>query len=168
MGSKDAHSPNAIWVADEKHPPFSAITAEQADTAWPKHAVPGTNGFELIPGLPKITDYDYFVWKGVELDMHPYGACFHDLDERMSTGVIDFLRQKGIDTIIVGGLATDYCVKATVLQLLKNNFQVIVNKAAIRGINPETSRAALKEMQTAGAQLIENASCLIHDDISHK
>lgn len=154
IGSKDAHSPKAVWVANEKQPVFSRIEAEQADLAWPVHAVPGTKGFELIKGLPKITEYDYFVWKGVEPDIHPYGACYHDLHERMSTGVIEFLRSHEISTVIVGGLATDYCVRATVLQLLKAKFQVIVNLGACRGVAENTTKKAIDEMKSAGAVLV--------------
>ncbi len=127
------------------------------DQRWVSHAVPGTQGFELIAGLPSVTDYDYFVWKGIELDMHPYGACYHDFAQRMSTGVIEFLRIKGVSTVIVGGLATDYCVKTTVLQLLAAGFKVIVNLAACRGIAENTTAEAKKGMTAAGAILISSA-----------
>lgn len=162
IGSKEAHNPGAIWVADEKNPVLSPISGENVDVRWPLHSVPGTRGFELIDGLPKITEYDYFIWEGIELDMHPYGACYHDIAERLSTGVIEFLRQNHITTIIVGGLATDYCVKTTVLQLLRANFEVIVNLAACRGLTPQTTRAALQSMQKAGAILTPSSAALKH------
>lgn len=151
IGSKDAHSPHAIWVSDAKHPPLSRLNAPQADIYWPVHAVPGTPGFELIAGLPKPEKYDYFVWKGVELDLHPYGACYHDLQETLSTGVIEFLQAHAITTVIVGGLATDYCVKTTVLQLCRTGITVIVNLAACRGIDSKTTEIAINDMQAAGA-----------------
>lgn len=160
IGSKDAHSPYAKWLADIHHPAFSHLNGQQYDIAFPIHAVPGTKGFELITGLPKITDYDFFVWKGIELDMHPYGACYHDLQEKMSTGVIEFLRIRGIETVLVGGLATDYCVLATVLQLRRAKFKVIVNKAACRGVSPEKTTKALLEMEAAGAILVENSAAV--------
>lgn len=162
VGSKDAHSPKAIWVADQDHPQYSSIITANTDVRWRLHAVPGTKGFELIDGLPTIPEYDYFIWKGVELDMHPYGACYHDFAERMSTGVIEFLRAKNITTIIVGGLATDYCVKNTVLQLCKADFKVIVNLAACRGIAEDTIYTAQQSMQTAGAILINSSAELCH------
>lgn len=160
LGSKDAHSPHAVWVADDEHPPLTPLSGDNVDRYWVRHAEPGTAGFELIQGLPNVTDYDYFVWKGVELDMHPYGACYHDFAARLSTGVIEFLKQHEVRLVIVGGLATDYCVKATVLQLLKAGFAVIVNVAACRGLDPETTQHALTEMENAGAQLIESAAQL--------
>jgi len=156
IGSKDAHSPQSVWVASEEQPMFSAVEGENVNIAWNQHAVPGTKGFELIAGLPNPSEYDFFVWKGVELNMHPYGACYHDLKERMSTGVIEYLRVKGVETVIVGGLATDYCVKTTAIQLRKAGFEVIVNLDACRGINEETVEQAISEMTKIGIEVIES------------
>lgn len=163
IGSKDAHSRQAIWVADDKHPAFSVVEGDNVDIRWLPHAEPGTLGFELIAGLPPVTGYDFFVWKGVELDMHPYGACYHDFAEKLSTGVIEFCRQRGITHIIVGGLATDYCVKTTVMQLLGAGFDVIVNLAATRGIADETVQRALVDMRQSGAVIIDSAEQLIEN-----
>jgi len=151
VGSKDAHSMASLWVDSDKNPQFSQIAGyENLDIRWKVHGVPGTFGFKLIEGLPKVIDYDFFVWKGIELDMHPYGMCYHDLNQKMSTGVIEWLRNKGVYVCIVGGLATDYCVKVTVLQLLKAGFFVILNLSACRAIDSETEKAAIQEMQTEG------------------
>lgn len=159
VGSKDAHSPNAIWVATDEHPQFSPIEGKNVDIRWKVHSVPGTKGFELIAGLPPVTEYDFMVFKGVEPDMHPYGACYHDLGDTMSTGVIEWLDSVGIKVVLVGGLATDYCVKTTVLQLLRANFLVVVNIGACRGIMvPEGVDAAIEEMRVAGAVIIRSAS----------
>ena len=160
IGSKDAHSPKALWIANQEQPVFSTIQGENMDMRWPPHAIPGTLGFELLKGLPPITAYDYFVWKGIELDMHPYGACYHDFAERLSTGVIEFLRAKQIRTVLVGGLATDYCVKTTVLQLLRASFLVIVNLSACRAIDLRSEEQALKEMQQAGAIIVPTLNSL--------
>ncbi|MCW8877013.1 MAG: isochorismatase family protein [Kangiellaceae bacterium] len=156
VGSKDAHSPKSVWVASEEQPMFSPIDGDNVDIAWNQHAVPGTKGFELIEGLPLPANYDFFVWKGVELDMHPYGACYHDLAEEMSTGVIEYLKVKGIETVIVGGLATDYCVKTSATQLKRAGFEVIVNLDACRGISEETTNSAIEEMQLSGIQVVNN------------
>ncbi|MCH2546599.1 MAG: isochorismatase family protein [Alphaproteobacteria bacterium] len=156
IGSKDAHSPQAVWVADMHNPQFSPVEGANVDIRWNKHAVPGTKGFELIEGLPHPAEYDFFVWKGIEPDMHPYGACYHDLADTRSTGVIEWMRAKHITHVIVGGLATDYCVKTTVLQLLAAGFSVIVNLAACRGIAQDTVTSAMQEMREAGAILISN------------
>ena len=158
IGSKDAHSPQAIWVANELHPCLSPLKGENVDVHWNLHAVPGTTGFELLDGLPRPKDYNYFVWKGIELDMHPYGACYHDFAEQLSTGVIDYLQVNNIDTVIVGGLALDYCVKKTILQLRHSDFTVILNLAATRGIAKASIDATLEEMRQHHVLLIESAS----------
>jgi nicotinamidase/pyrazinamidase len=154
IGSKEAHPSHAIWISDENHPPLSEIKGDNVDLRWPAHCIPGTKGFELIQGLPHPSEYDYFVWKGIEPDMHPYGSCFHDLNETLSTGIIEFLKDKKVTTVIVGGLATDYCVKNTVTQLLRSNFQTIVNLGACRGLSVLTTELAIQEMQRKGAIVI--------------
>ncbi|MBS0350828.1 MAG: isochorismatase family protein [Proteobacteria bacterium] len=162
IGSKEAHSRQAIWVTNHTHPILSPVPGDNVDVHWPPHSIPGTKGFELIDGLPAITDYDFFIWEGIELDMHPYGACYHDLAEKLSTGVIEFLRQKKVNTVIVGGLATDYCVKTTALQLLRANFQVVLNLAACRGLNPETIQIALDTLQKAGAKIVSGSEAVVN------
>lgn len=140
VGSKDAHPANPIWLATPDHPVLSQVKGQaNADLYWPSHCVVGTRGFELLPGLPAPENYDYFVWKGMEPHLHPYGACFHDQQNLLSTGVIEWLREKEIQYVIVGGLATDYCVATTVTQLLDVGFQVYLNVAACRGISKEGS-----------------------------
>lgn len=161
VGSKDAHSPQAVWVADAANPQFSPVQGRDVDIRWNVHAVPGTKGFELISGLPHPADYDFFVWKGIEPDMHPYGACYHDLANTRSTGVIEWLRARGVSHVILGGLATDYCVKTTVLQLCDAGFNVVVNLAACRGIAPDTVAEAQQAMQAAGAVFVNS-----HHDIT--
>eukprot|EP01130_Rhizamoeba_saxonica_P004803 TRINITY_DN1952_c0_g1_i2.p1 TRINITY_DN1952_c0_g1~~TRINITY_DN1952_c0_g1_i2.p1 ORF type:complete len:128 (-),score=32.93 TRINITY_DN1952_c0_g1_i2:51-434(-) len=121
----------------------------------------GTPGAELIDGLPSVTDYDFFVWKGIEPDMHPYGACFHDLSNTKSTGVIEWLRASGVNTVVCGGLATDYCVKNTVLQLVDAGFEVLLYLPGCRGIASDTCESALKEMGDKGVTLVQSKEELI-------
>ena len=161
LGSKDAHSPKAIWVTDDPSKIGApGVAGDNVEEHWPVHAVPGTAGFELLPDLPRPVDYDFFVWKGVELDMHPYGACYHDIAETMSTGVIEWLRAREITDVLVGGLATDYCVKATALQLAKAGFTTHLNLAACRGISAETTREAIEQMRATGVQILDDLSSL--------
>ncbi len=162
LGSKEAHPPHALWEANSQHQAFSPLIGiKNANTYWPKHCIPGTKGFELIAGLPHPQDYHFFVWKGVEPDMHPYGSCYHDIAEKLSTGLIEFLKYNGIKTVLVGGLATDYCVKTTVLQLLKADFQVIVDLGACRGLRSDTTQEAISEMQEKGAIIIQSTQELL-------
>ena len=155
--TKDAHSPSAKWLVENPADMLKPTGLNDADLTWVSHAIVGTYGYELLDGLPQTKEYDYCVWKGVDPELHPYGACFHDIEEKLSTGLLEWLKCKGADMIIVGGLATDYCVKTTVLQLLKGGkWKIIVNAAACRGIAPDTVNAAWKEMSDAGAVILEN------------
>lgn len=158
VASRDAHSPKAVWIADANHAPLTPVTGyADSDLYWPSHAIVGTKGFEFIPGLdPKA--YAFQVYKGIEPDKHPYGACYHDLKDTLSTGVIEFLQSRGIKAVICGGLATDYCVKNTVLQLVRAGFTVILNLAACRGIAPDTVAAALDEMRGAGVIIVNSSA----------
>jgi nicotinamidase/pyrazinamidase len=117
--------------------------------------VPGTPGFELLDGLPAPIDYDFFVWKGSSRICTPMAPAIHDLAERRSTGLIEFLQARGVTTVLVGGLATDYCVKTSVLQLRRAGFRVIVHLDACRGIAPETIDQARTQMIEAGAELAQ-------------
>lgn len=160
IGTKDAHPRNAVWVASDEAPVLSPIEGPHVDVRWPVHCVPGTKGFSLIKGLPHPADYDFFIWKGVETDLHPYGVCYHDLKEKLSTGLIEYLHHHHIKTVLIGGLATDYCVKVTALQLQRAGFQTIVNLAASRGLTPETTQTAIETMRQQGITLIDSCEAI--------
>lgn len=150
VGSKDAHSPQAPWVVADAAQMLQPTGLEHADLTWVSHCVPGTEGFTLLDELPTPYEYDYFVWKGVEPDLHPYGACYHDLHGKLSTGVIEYLNSRGVTQVIVGGLALDFCVKTTALQLAAAGFKVIIHLPACRAISEQGAAQAIQDMQQAG------------------
>lgn len=150
LGSKDAHAPNAAWVVPSHAEMLQPLALANADLTWVSHCVPGTPGFELLAGLPAPVDYDFFVWKGIEPDMHPYGACYHDLADKRSTGAIEYLKVQGVGAVIVGGLALDFCVKTTALQLRAAGFQVLLYLPACRAISENGATAAMNEMTAVG------------------
>lgn len=164
VGTKDWHPPTALWIATEELPQFSDVEGKNVDIAWNAHCIAGTVGAELLDGLPHPSEYDFFVWKGMEPDMHPYGNCYHDLQENLSTGLIEYLRGKSIENIIVAGLATDYCVKTTAIQLKKASFNVMVNLEASRGISIDTINSSIDEMKNLGISVMENLGQLIIKD----
>lgn len=162
VASKDAHNPQGTWIATPEFPQFSVVGTPNVDIHWNRHCEVGTKGFEFLPGLPYHLAYDFVAYKGIEKDCHPYGACYHDLGDTRSTGVIEFLKGKSITTVIVGGLATDYCVKTTAIQLKKAGFDVIVNLAACRAIDFNGSKdAALAEMAALGIKIVESEADII-------
>lgn len=158
--SKDCHPAEAPWIAQSAAEIMQPVDGDfpDLDIKWPLHCVVGTKGNQLIPELPSESVYDLVIEKGNNPLMHPYGACYHDLSETISTGAIEWLDKRGIKTVIVGGLATDYCVKTTVLQLLRAGLRVIINLAACRGVAEETSTQAIEDLRVAGADLIMSST----------
>ena len=161
--SKDCHPSEAPWITRKPEQIMTPVEGDYPglDVKWPSHCVVGTEGNHLIPGLPAEATYDLVIEKGKDPLHHPYGACYHDLAEKKSTGAIEWLKEHNIEEVIVGGLATDYCVKNTVLQLCKAGFKVLVNLGACRGVAEDSSTLALTEMQSAGARLITTSSELV-------
>jgi nicotinamidase/pyrazinamidase len=161
--SKDCHPAEAPWVAHSSAEVMQPVSGNypDLDIKWPPHCVVGTEGNRLLPGLPEEADYDLVIEKGQNPLMHPYGACFQDLQENISTGAVEWLRKQGVETLLLGGLATDYCVKTTGLQLLQAGFRVILNLAACRGVAAETSRQSLEELRSGGAELVTSSRELV-------
>jgi nicotinamidase/pyrazinamidase len=118
---------------------------------WPVHCVQGTPGAELHPSLDRAK-VDVVVDKGQDAASEGYSA-FQD------TGLAELLRSRGVDRLYVAGLATDYCVKHTVLDALREHFDVVVIEDAIRGVDAKSgdSERAVEEMKAAGAELATSA-----------
>jgi nicotinamidase/pyrazinamidase len=120
---------------------------------WPVHCVQGTHGAEFHRDL-KLTPEITIVSAGMAADEDGYSGFLG----RDSTGraLAALLRDRGVDRLFVGGLATDYCVKHTVLDGIQEGFQVMLIADAVRGVNlnPDDSEQAIKEMSAAGASVI--------------
>lgn len=120
---------------------------------WPVHCVERTRGAEFHPKL-KLDDAVVFS-KG--MDPNDDGG-YSGFDGTTESGVSleAFLRSKGITHLLIGGLATDYCVKATVLDALKRGFKVTLECKAIRSVdlNSGDGEKAIKEMTDAGAIIL--------------
>jgi nicotinamidase/pyrazinamidase len=112
---------------------------------WPPHCVQNTPGAELHSSLDR-TKVDVVVDKAQDPFTQGYSS-FH------GGNLADILRERGVDHVWIGGLATDYCVKNTVLDARREGFDVTVVTDAIRGIDvePGDSERALEEMGRAGA-----------------
>jgi len=153
--SKDVHPANAIWLANSKKPQFTPVKGENVDIAWNAHCMSGTYGMELIDGLPEMKEYDFFLAKGFEPDLHPYSSCYHDLNKKISTGLIEWYESKNITTVIVAGLATNFCVSETCKDLSEAGFQVILNLGGCRGIGTE------EEINKIGNELVDTFNVII-------
>ena len=128
------------------HPADHGSFAERGGP-WPVHCVQGTPGAELHPELDR-SRIDVVVDKG----QNPSTEGYSGFDE---TGLASLLRERGIDSVTVVGLATDYCVKNTALDALREGFEVTVDSTAVRGVNvqPGDDERALDELRAAGAQV---------------
>ena len=114
---------------------------------WPEHCVAGTPGAELHPGLDAAR-VDVIVDKGKD----PATEGYSGFD---GTNLAALLRARGIDRVTVAGLATDYCVRATALDALREGFAVTLDTAASRGIDatPGDVDRALDEVRAAGGEV---------------
>jgi len=117
---------------------------------WPPHCVQGTKGAEFHPDL-KPAPSVIIITKGTDPEEDSY-SCFQSYDSE-GKPFAKSLKEKGVKHLYVGGLATDYCVRATVLDALKAGFSVTLLIDAIKGVDikPGDSAKALEEMEKAGA-----------------
>jgi nicotinamidase/pyrazinamidase len=118
---------------------------------WPPHCVRGTAGANFHCQLA-IDSRVIVASKGESPATDGYSGFDALTPEQTRLG--DFLRARGVRRLYVGGLATDYCVKHTVLDGLKAGFEVVILEGAIRGVNlqPDDSKHAMEEMLRAGAE----------------
>jgi nicotinamidase/pyrazinamidase len=119
---------------------------------WPPHCVQGTYGAEFHPAL-KLGTNVVIVSKGMGAAEDSYSGF--QASDASGASLSALLCEKDVQRIFVGGLATDYCIKHTVLDGLKEGLKVTVLEDAIRGVNlhPDDSREAIAEMLRAGADI---------------
>jgi len=117
---------------------------------WPVHCVQGTAGAEFHPEL-SLTDDTTVVRKGQTSAAY---SGFEGRDEH-GTALADLLEDRGIDTIDIVGLATDYCVKATALDAQRSGLSVRVLLPLVAGVSPTSTTEALDEMRGAGITIDE-------------
>ncbi|MBA3540603.1 MAG: bifunctional nicotinamidase/pyrazinamidase, partial [Deltaproteobacteria bacterium] len=124
---------------------------------WPPHCVQDTPGAELHADLPRdrIT---HVVRKGTDPEIDSYSAFF-DNGKRKATGLGDWLRAHDVTELYVLGLATDYCVKFTVLDALELGFEVWLIEDGCRPVDlaPGDGERAIAAMRAAGATIVDSA-----------
>jgi len=119
---------------------------------WPVHCVQNSHGAEFHPDLiddPRIT----IISKGIDESADGYSGFD-------GTQLAQLLREQGVEEVWVGGLATDYCVKYTVLDARTLGYNVFVVEDGCRGVNlqPGDSATALDQMLAAGARVVTSAN----------
>ncbi len=120
---------------------------------WPDHCVQGSAGAEFHPAL--ATDPAHLVVrKGFRPQIDSYSAFFEN-DQTTPTGLEGYLRTRGVETLVLVGLATDFCVNFSALDAARLGFDVSVDLVACRGIDLDGSMEAAKTgMVQAGVKLL--------------
>ncbi len=140
-----------VFASRDWHPPISRHFRDYGGI-WPIHCVQGTLGAELHPRL-ELPASAVVVSKGDDPNEDAYSAFQAHLPDGEALG--ETLRRFGIDRVYVGGLATDYCVKSTVLDALAEGFAATFLVDASRGVNlrPHDAELAIEAMVRAGAKV---------------
>lgn len=143
-------APVACVVYTRDSHPVNHCSFQSQGGPWPAHCVVGTKGWEYPPGLTIVRDALH-VNKAMEVDKDAYSA-FEE------TGLANQLRSRHVRRCLVTGLATDYCVKATVLDALREGFDTWLVTDAVAAVNatPGDEERAILEMRSAGACLVDS------------
>ena len=142
-----------IYASRDWHPPDSRHF-QTFGGRWPPHCVAGSEGAGLRPDLQVPRDV-ILISTGLHRDEDGYSAF--EGATPAGVGLAEALRRSGVSELYVGGLATDYCVRASVLDARRAGFPVTVLLDGIAGIGAEDSARALDEMREAGARLASSA-----------
>ncbi|NJE77477.1 isochorismatase family protein, partial [Thermococcus sp. ES12] len=110
------------------------------------HCVQNTKGAEIVIELPEDA---IIISKADEPDKEAYSGF-------EGTDLAKILKEKGVKKVYLCGVATEYCVRATALDALKEGFEVYLLQDAIKGINAEDEEKALKELKEKGANVIDS------------
>jgi nicotinamidase/pyrazinamidase len=147
-----------VYASRDWHPDVTSHFAQYGGT-WPVHCVQGTPGAGFHADL-RLPQTSTVVSKGEQVNSAGYSA----FEGRTSNGtnLLADLRRRGITHLFVGGLATDYCVKHSVLDALLSGLRVIVLEDAIAGVevNPGDSARALADMREKGAEVVSRGGSL--------
>ncbi|HWO02614.1 MAG TPA: bifunctional nicotinamidase/pyrazinamidase [Blastocatellia bacterium] len=142
-----------IVISTQDWHPANHISFKAQGGPWPPHCVQGTRGAELHPELNAKAIGNY-LRKASSPDKDDYSE-FEGKDEQ-GRSLDQVLKSHNVNRIFVAGLATDYCVLATVLDGLKLGFEVFPIADAMRAVDvePEDGARALRQMAEAGAHLV--------------
>ncbi len=137
-----------VFATRDWHPEGHSSFRSQGGP-WPPHCLAGTEGAAFPPALQLPPDTE-LISKGTDIHTDAYsGFEGTDLDER--------LRSRGVGRLLIGGLATDYCVLNTVKDGLKLGYRVLLLQDAIKAVNvnPDDGKRAVEEMVSLGALPIQ-------------
>ncbi|MCW7754369.1 nicotinamidase [Desulfobotulus sp. H1] len=148
-----------VFVSRDWHPPETGHF-EIFGGPWPVHCVQESRGAAFHPDL-ELPHGSTVVSKGKDPDSDGYSAFEAFTDEGHSLG--ELLHRAGVHHLVIGGLATDYCVRATALEALAQGFRVTVLEDGVAGVNvkPGDSLRAMETMKAEGARFIRAHNLVI-------
>jgi nicotinamidase/pyrazinamidase len=160
--AQDWHPPGHASFASS-HPgrkPYEVIQLPYGEqTLWPEHCVRDTPGAEFHAELD-LPHAQLIIRKGCNPDIDSYSA-FLEADRTTTTGLAGYLKERGIDTVYMVGLALDFCVMFSALDARAAGFNAFVVMDACRAIDLDGSlAAAIDRMQVAGVGLIPSTEIL--------
>jgi nicotinamidase/pyrazinamidase len=153
VATRDWHPPDhGSFVGVEVDP--GKWEGTDPPSIWPVHCVAGTEGAQLHPSLDR-SKVDLVLDKGQDPNSQGYSS-FH------GSGLAEALRERGVDRLYVTGLTTDYCVKNSVLDAIREGLSVAVVEDAVRAVNvnPGDGERALQEMRDAGAEVVSSTEVI--------
>ncbi len=129
---------------------FDTLTInDTVQVLWPPHCIRDTENAKV---LVDNALFEAIVQKGMDPEYDSYSGFFDDGGH--STGLENLLRDRGIKKLIIYGLTTDYCARATALDARSLGFEVVLVRQLCRGVTKETTRAAIEEMAAAGVSIV--------------
>ncbi len=143
-----------IYFTRDWHPSNHCSFIANGGT-WPPHCVAGTRGAEFHPDLV-IPPGAAVISKAATPGVDAYSGF-------QSTDLAGRLRDQGVDSVVITGLATDYCVKNTALDAIREGFRVEVVREAVRAVNvsPGDGDLAIREMENEGVKMINVSEALL-------
>ncbi|MEX2527222.1 MAG: bifunctional nicotinamidase/pyrazinamidase [Gemmatimonadota bacterium] len=123
---------------------------------WPDHCVQGTPGAELDPRLP-WQRVSAVIRKGMDPQVDSYSGFRNNWDaqgRRPTTGLAGFLKERGVDTVVVCGLARDYCVQWTAQDAAEAGFRTILLWDLTRAVDPGSDDAVREALEERGVEVV--------------
>ncbi len=138
-----------VVIATRDWHPSDHGSFQEHGGVWPVHCVRGTPGAQLHPRLA-VEVIDAILDKGQARESAGYSGF-------EATGLRELLRDRDVDIVHVGGLALDYCVRATALDAQRAGFTVVLHRRATRAVevSPGDGERALTELREAGVRVID-------------
>ncbi|MDX1647970.1 MAG: nicotinamidase [Longimicrobiales bacterium] len=160
VATQDWHPPDHVSFASQHEgaEPMDVIELHGHDqTLWPDHCVRGTEGAELQPDLP-WTRVEAVIRKGTSPDADSYSGFRNNWNadgERPSTGLAGYLRERGVETVYVCGLARDVCVRWTAEDAMDEGFRTRLLWDLTRSVDPSSDERLQRELEARGIEIVD-------------